>query len=266
LPAGEHRFALHSTAAFSAASATLVRADTAAADAVSGRRSPVEVSRWDAEHRIVQVGRRSEATLLVVPENTNPGWSATLDGRRLQSRTVDGWQQGYVLPAGAAGEVRLDFEPGTAYRGALLAGAAAVLLLAVLMLVPARRPGPPPTGRRQAAGAVVACTLIAATALIGGVVGLAALALAAALAWVARTYRPLVLALLAPTAMVAAGVVAMATGTVWQSLPGSAAVPIVQALALVAVSAVVASLLAGRRPERSDTSPRQRRTGRSTSR
>jgi arabinofuranan 3-O-arabinosyltransferase len=260
LGAGEHRFAALSSDAFTAVSATLVRADVSD-EAVTGGRTAVEASRWDAEHRAVQVRARSEATLLVVPENFNPGWVATLDGSRLEAQTVDGWQQGYVLPAGRAGEVRLDFGPGTTYRAALLVGAAGVVLLAVLLLVPARRPGPPPTGRRTA-GAGVAVSLIAGTAVIGGVVGLAALGLAVAVAWAAGTYRPLVLGLLTSTAMLAAGVVALVTGTVWQATPGPG-VPIVQALVLVALSGVVASLVAVRRRDRSGTSARQRRTGRS---
>lgn len=265
LSAGEHRFTALSTASFSVLSATLVRAGNPGAGS-SGERTAVEMSRWDAEHRAVQVGPRSAATLLVVPENINPGWVATLDGRALEPRTVDGWQQGYVLPAGSAGEVRLDFAPGSTYRAALLTGAAGLVLLAVLLLVPARRPSPPPTGRHRTTGGLLIAVLVAATGLIGGPLGLVALAGVVVLGRVAGRHRPLVLGMLASSALLAAGAVALATGTVWQSAPGNTGVPVAQTLALVAVAAALAAALPDRRRDRSRTSPRQRRLGRSTSR
>ena len=204
------------------------------------RRRPVTATRWDAEHRTLDVAARTVATLLVLPENVNPGWVATLDGVPLETRTVDGWQQGYVLPAGQAGVVSLDFAPGTAYRAALAVGAVAVLLLVVLLLVPARRPGPPPTGRRRRAGVVVLLVATAATAVVGGGVGLAALAAAALVGWAARARRGTVLGLLAGAALLAAGIVFLL-------VPGAETA--VQTLALVSLAALVASVFGtGRRP------------------
>jgi arabinofuranan 3-O-arabinosyltransferase len=260
---GEHRFIASSTDTFAVESATLVRSDAAFP---AGGRDAVEVSRWDAEHRVVQVEDRSEPELLVVPENTNPGWVATLDGEELARLTVDGWQQGYVLPAGPAGEVRLEFAPGDTYRAALPGGAAALGLLAVLLLLPARRPGPPSTGNRPAGGTGNLAVGIGSMALIGGWAGLGALAVAVAVGWAARRRRPPVLGVLTAASLLAAGWVALATGTVWQSPSGSGGVLAVQLLVLLAICGVVASVVAGRRPRRSGTSPRQWRIGRSTSR
>ena len=95
------------------------------------------------------------AALLVVPENFNTGWTATLGGARLRAVRVDGWQQAYEVPAGAGGAVTLTFTPDRPYRDGLAAGAAAVLLVGLMALAPVR-PAPAPTGlsrrRSRAAG------------------------------------------------------------------------------------------------------------------
>ena len=65
---------------------------------------------WGRTDRRVAVAAGPES-LLVVHENANAGWQATLGGRRLAATTVDGWEQGFVLPAHAAGTVHLRFAP-----------------------------------------------------------------------------------------------------------------------------------------------------------
>lgn len=45
--------------------------------------------------------------VVVLSERADSGWRATLDGRPLASRTVDGWAQGFALPAGQAGHVEI---------------------------------------------------------------------------------------------------------------------------------------------------------------
>ena len=55
--------------------------------------------------------------MLVVPESINPGWIAhSADGTRLTPVTVNGWQQGWVLPPGTEGPVTLTFPSNTPYR------------------------------------------------------------------------------------------------------------------------------------------------------
>ena len=70
-----------------------------------------------------------EAALLSLPQNANPGWTATLDGGRLDAVTVDGWKQGFVVPHGAGGQVAVTFGPDRLYRWGLLAGLVLVLLV-----------------------------------------------------------------------------------------------------------------------------------------
>ncbi|WP_370944632.1 alpha-(1-_3)-arabinofuranosyltransferase family protein [Amycolatopsis sp. cg5] len=98
----------------------------------------VQVSKWDATSREVTVAPGEEA-VLSVPENANAGWVATLDGRPLVKTRVDGWQQAWLVPAGAGGVVSLAFTPDSTYRTALLAGAIAVALFLLGAFLPARR-------------------------------------------------------------------------------------------------------------------------------
>ncbi|MEV7092589.1 alpha-(1-_3)-arabinofuranosyltransferase [Amycolatopsis sp. NPDC051045] len=124
----------------------------------------VQVGDWDATSRSVTVGPGAEA-VLAVPENANAGWEATLDGQQLTRTRVDGWQQAWIVPAGAGGVVSLSFTPDAHYRLSLLIGAAAVLLLLVGVAWPAHR-------RRftisAGGGAVVPVVLIGLLVALGG--------------------------------------------------------------------------------------------------
>ncbi len=136
LEAGAHHVRLRSTLDFVPASLVL-RPPSAPGAAVPAGRS-TEVLRWAAEHRSVRVGPGG-AALLVVPEGTNPGWQASLAGRRLPATVVDGWQQAYLLPPGAGGTVTLAYPPGTTQRAGLLVGALAALVVVAAAVVPGRR-------------------------------------------------------------------------------------------------------------------------------
>jgi arabinofuranan 3-O-arabinosyltransferase len=88
---------------------------------------------WGAESRKVAIGSGS-ATYLEVHQNYNAGWTATLNGKSLTPVELDGWQQGYVVPAGKGGVVQLKFGPERLYLIGLLIGALGVLLLLLLAL------------------------------------------------------------------------------------------------------------------------------------
>ena len=103
-----------------------------------------------------------EAALLSLPQNANPGWEATLDGRRLEPVTVDGWKQGFVVPQGAAGQVVVAFGPDSLYRWGLLAGLSLVLLVVGSAL---RRSSGRPQSARAISGPVA---LIAPAGLVLG--------------------------------------------------------------------------------------------------
>ncbi|MGZ6803903.1 MAG: hypothetical protein ACXVFU_12715, partial [Nocardioidaceae bacterium] len=160
------------------------------------------------------------------------------------------WQQGWLVPAGAAGTVELSFAPDAGFRRGLLAGAAAVLLLLLLAL----RRGSSVAGQVAArpGGLPAAAVLLGLLALVAGPVAVGA---AAVLALLLRGRRAALLGPLAGGCLVAAGLLLAA-----QPSPGSlAAVGAVgpQALCVVAVAAVGAALLPVRLSFR-------RRAGRST--
>ncbi|MEW2418789.1 glycosyltransferase [Streptomyces sp. NPDC046866] len=74
---------------------------------------------------------------LRIADRAAPGWKATLDGKPLKAKTLDGWAQGFELPA-AGGRLDLVHEdslPRTAWHWAQ--GALALVLL--VMALPGRR-------------------------------------------------------------------------------------------------------------------------------
>ncbi|YAL81937.1 alpha-(1-_3)-arabinofuranosyltransferase domain-containing protein [Dermacoccaceae bacterium W4C1] len=89
---------------------------------------PLAATTWGDEHRSVNIGGTEQA-LLTIPENINDGWTATLNGQKLKPVTVDGWKQGFVVPAGSNREVDLRYRPGTTYRWILIIGALLVLMV-----------------------------------------------------------------------------------------------------------------------------------------
>jgi arabinofuranan 3-O-arabinosyltransferase len=248
VPAGEHRLRARSSDVLDIDSATLLRVGWPD-DFDSGVRTAARTTDWEAERRAVEVDARSEDTLLVIPENTNPGWRATLDGQALGPVAVDGWQQGYIVPAGPAGTVELAFRPGPYYRAALAVGAVAVLLLVLVAVLPARpaRERPSRAARRWttlpaalSAALVTGSVAVAAlfgTALVAGLVGLGALVGLWLLSQLVPRTAPALLGAVAVGALAGAGALLLvdADGTEGPQ----------QLLAVVALAAVVAGVLPG---------------------
>ncbi|WP_345396760.1 hypothetical protein [Nonomuraea salmonea] len=113
-------------------------------------------STWTPSQREVAVSAPKDA-FLVVNENFNAGWRASIGGETLKPVRIDGWKQAWELPAGTSGTVRLDYLPDRLYRLALLLGLAGIALLALAALVLrggrgpstyARPPPPRPPGCR----------------------------------------------------------------------------------------------------------------------
>jgi len=169
---GEHRVRTLPTNDFVVQDLTLrpVLADAP----VPGQRRDLRVLSWETTQRRLEVGDGSES-YLVVPENANPGWIATLDGHVLQPARIDGWQQAWLIPAGTEGVISLDFQPDRPYRQGLLAGALLVLALVAAALLPARRRAPPPAPTQNRSWWAGALTAIALLLLLGGPIPLIAL-------------------------------------------------------------------------------------------
>lgn len=151
LPAGIHRLEAVATDTFTPTRLVLRSAAAAASDTdqPSAGRTVSATVRSDEMRFKVGSGDRA---VLVLGQNENLGWEATLDGKDLSSQIVDGWQQGFVIPAGDGGEVVVRYAPSPVYRAALGAGALAALLLVVLLLFDLVRPAPVSgsAGRRAA--------------------------------------------------------------------------------------------------------------------
>jgi arabinofuranan 3-O-arabinosyltransferase len=98
----------------------------------------VDVVSWAATRRVVEATTSDEDTWLWLPENYSAGWQATAGAQSLTAARLDGWAQGFLLPAGSSGAVTISFEPDRWYRWALAAGGLAVVLVALAAAMPAR--------------------------------------------------------------------------------------------------------------------------------
>lgn len=142
--------------------------------------------------------RASGPRVLDTMINANPGWQASVGEVALEPIVLDGFRQGFVLPEGTHGVVRITFGPDGKYRFLLLVGAVFALLLVAGTVLPEghsrRRAVAPPAAepvRSRAAfapgahlwGPVLAGVCIGA--LLMGVVGagVALVAGAASLLW-----------------------------------------------------------------------------------
>lgn len=94
---------------------------------------------WGPDRREVTAEPSTHERVLAVPESINPGWAARdAQGHLLTPVRVNGWQQGWVLPAGDGGKITLTFGLNTWYRAGLFGGLALLPILACLALLPAR--------------------------------------------------------------------------------------------------------------------------------
>ncbi|MFF3645746.1 glycosyltransferase [Streptomyces sp. NPDC002564] len=75
--------------------------------------------------------------VLRLADSADPGWTATLDGRPLTRTTVDGWAQGFELPA-TGGRLDVTFDAPLGHTAWLWAQGALAVVLVVLAL-PGRR-------------------------------------------------------------------------------------------------------------------------------
>ncbi|HET9877504.1 MAG TPA: hypothetical protein VFQ37_17390, partial [Mycobacterium sp.] len=218
----------------------------AAPDAAGPAAAPADTGAWTAARREVRVPGAPTSRVLVVPESVNPGWLArTANGSRLVPVAVNGWQQGWVLPADTAGTITLTFGSNRLYRVGLAVGLALLPLLALLAWWPARRrprddaPAQPWTPRRWQAVAAG----LGIGAVIAGLTGIAvfgaALGLLYGLRHRQRWYAAATLGL-SSGGLIAAG--AVLTRHPWRSVDGYAGHSAsVQLLALISVAVLTAS-------------------------
>ncbi|KDF00184.1 membrane protein [Mycolicibacterium aromaticivorans JS19b1 = JCM 16368] len=209
--------------------------------------TPADVTSWGADRREFNVNRSPTARVLVVPESVNPGWVARLpDGVTLTPIIVNGWQQGWVVPAGEQGTVTVSFPSNRIYRIGLAVGLSLLPLLLLLALVPPRRPpAAHPPARPWTVPLLVGAGVLAAGGLIAGVGGLAVFGTAMLLGFLLRgraRLRDRLTLTASACGLIAAG--ALLSRYPWRSVDGYIGHSSwVQLLALIAVGALAASAI-----------------------
>jgi arabinofuranan 3-O-arabinosyltransferase len=193
----------------------------------------VEVRTWEPTRRLIDVTASPSADWLVVTENYNSGWSASLDGQPLTTARIDGWAQGVLLPSGRAGEVVLTFTPNPTYQAALTMVPVGLIGL-LLLAVPARGHRAGPTERRLHPVVLVVVTA-AAAAVLTGAAGLVLLLLGLTATRIRASWAP-----------VAAPLSAGLAGLIWATDPWPppflGASPVVQLLMAVSVAGLCAAV------------------------
>jgi arabinofuranan 3-O-arabinosyltransferase len=245
LGAGRHTLTAATPGTFAVTDLSLASgapsSSAAAGSAIApGAARPVTIRSWQPDQGRVSIDRGA-ASYLEVHENFNPGWAAALNGQPLTPVRLDGWQQGFVVPAGAGGTITLTFRPAATYHLALVASllAAAILLaLTAWSFLAARQEGATMMGaggeqRRRGRAWIGVVGVTAVILVAGGVVAL----VVPVLGWLAGRVR---LPVLAFGAMAASGLLA-AVRPFGTGLFGPFGWP-AQACALVALAA---ALIAG---------------------
>ena len=246
LPAGPQELLISPGAAFTADG---VQLDGPLADRIQPAATvSAQIDSWTADRREVTVVPSETSRVLVVPESVNPGWVAhRADGAQLTPVTVNGWQQGWVLPPGTTGPVTLSFPSNALYRAGLIGGLALLPLLALLAFFPVRRRAgpqdPAPVWRPGRLPTGVAVLMVGAV--ISGVSGVVIVGIALALRYLLRNRERLcdtVTVTMTAGGLIVAG--AVLSLNPWRSVDGyvghSAGV---QLLALVSVAMLAASVV-----------------------
>ena len=129
-----------------------------------------------------EVSSSDSQRVVVMADNANPGWQATIGSTRLQAQVVDGRRQAFVVPEGTSGPLTIRFAPDRPYRWGLAVGGILAAFVVLLAAWPDHGPRRAPArsavnhGYRLVRVATVAwCGVIAGPAgLAAGAAGLAA--------------------------------------------------------------------------------------------
>ena len=189
LPTGRQELLISPGAQFVVDGARLTT--PAAAEMPNPSAVPAQTGAWGPDRREVRAPASDTSRVLVIPESVNPGWVArTSTGARLTPVTVNGWQQGWVVPAGNPGTITLTFASNSLYRAGLAVGMALLPLLALLALWRTRRTpsdGPPATPWMPGPWSGVA--VLAVGTVIAGVAGFVVAGVALGLRYALRRQR-----------------------------------------------------------------------------
>jgi arabinofuranan 3-O-arabinosyltransferase len=248
LPAGQEELLISPGAQFVVDGAQLLTPTVAELPSATGP-SPVraDTGAWGPSRREVRAPASAASRVLVIPESINPGWVArTGAGERLTPVAVNGWQQGWLVPAGNAGTITLTFASNSLYRAGLAVGLALLPLLAALALWRRRRERADDTPAQPwASGAWAAVAVLAAGGIIAGAVGLLVVGAALGLRYASRRpqrWRDGATVVLSAGGLIMAG--AVLSRHPWRSVDGYAGHSAnVQLLALISLAVLAASVV-----------------------
>jgi arabinofuranan 3-O-arabinosyltransferase len=256
LPAGQQELVVSPGRAFVVDGVQL--AAPRAAELRGAAMTSASVGQWSSDRREVDVPGSAVARVLVVPESINPGWRAhTADGVALTPVRVNGWQQGWVVPAGTAGAITLEFASNTPYRIGLFGGLALLPILALLAwLSPRRRPEPSePATPWRIPTLIAGLGVLAFGFVVSGVVGIAVIGFALGMRYLSRgrvLWSDRVTVVVTTAGLILAG--AALSRYPWRSIDGYIGHDWgVQLLALIAVGTLAASVVP--MPERRRRAP-----------
>jgi len=241
LSAGKNDFfALSGHSAFAVMSVAIQSNATKSQVQAPGR--SVRIENWGADSRTVSVGRGA-ASVLAIAQNFNPGWHATLGNVALTPIRLDGWQQGFEVPAGAGGTIAMVMTPDETFRLSLLLGLIFLVVLGALAILSGRRQNLDPCRARTLPAFWI--LLIASAVVLFVVAGPLALVVLP-LFIIARRGDTRWMALTAFVAFSVAGIAAaLHPASSTASGAGAFEAP-AQAASIVALAAVLASLAVGR--------------------
>ncbi|OBK20980.1 hypothetical protein A5634_10915 [Mycobacterium asiaticum] len=251
LPPGQQELVISPGAAFVVDGAQL----SAVPETPPAAATSADIGTWGPARREIRAPASASSRVLVIPESVNPGWQArTSSGTRLTPVAVNGWQQGWLIPAGDPGTITLTFASNAVYRAGLAVGLSLLPLLAVLAFWRRRTPSDddPAAAPWQPATWAVVAMLGAAGALIAGAVGVLVVGAVLGLRYALRDREQmrdgLTVGLSAGGLVLAGAVLARHP---WRSVDGYAGHSAsVQFLALISLASVAASVVTRPDPEK----------------
>jgi len=241
LAAGTQTFSAGKSSAPFEITSLIAQEPTAGSPAPAPARRTAKIVQWNTETRTMSVSA-GPATYLVVSQNYNAGWVATLGSQTLEPVRIDGWQQGYVVPAGKAGTVTMVMAPDRLFRLFLALGAAFLIGLFLLAILRDRKASPGPTVSRRMPSRWL--LMAGALVVLGLVVGPLAL-VAVPLVLAARRWGTGLMAVIAFAAFTTAGALAAWQPAALQAASAGAFGLPAQVCSGIALAAVLSALVAG---------------------
>jgi arabinofuranan 3-O-arabinosyltransferase len=203
-----------------------------------GRRT-FRVLSWTPGRRTLEVGDGPN-TYVQVAQNFNPGWVATMSGQTLKPVSLDGWEQGWIVPAGTTGTMTMTFIPDHTYRSALVLGGLFLLALFILAFAGRNRSRSNPIGPRKKLPGIV---LGAAAAIVAFCVGGLLVVVLVPLVAVAYRWGSSVVAAIGGAAFATAGIITAWHPNAIAALSAKAIGAPAETLSVVALCAILSSVI-----------------------